>query len=72
LTKLERNKSPKIRNSALVNCDPLDLSRVRTHPGIPGIYLILIALLESPGIVLDFHYTPGKGNSPLKHFENNS
>jgi len=26
------------------------------HPGIPGIYLILKALLESPEIVLDFQY----------------
>jgi len=26
----------------------------------PGIYSILILLLESPGIVLVFQYTPGK------------
>ena len=29
------------------------LFTVCTHRGIPGIYLILIALLESPGIILE-------------------
>jgi len=44
------------------------IHRVHVHPRIPGIYLILIPLLESPGIVLVFQYTSGKptgkGNSP--------
>jgi len=36
------------------------LNTVRTHPEIPGIYSILIPLLESSGIVFLFEYTPGK------------
>jgi len=35
-------------------------NRVLTHPGIPGIYLILIPLLEDPAVVLVFEHTPGK------------
>jgi hypothetical protein len=41
--------------------------------GIPGIYLILIAVLESPGIVLVFLYTPEnplERNNHCKHLEN--
>ena len=51
--------------------DRVNNHRVHTHPGIPGIYLILIALLESPGVVLDFN-TPLEKEIYPKHFENNS
>jgi len=37
------------------------INRVCMHPGIPGIYLILISLLKPSAIVLVFRYTPGKG-----------